>query len=162
MGVRKDMFCKPHPDQLSEDCELLKLAGVDLCLYRQNFENFQDLTTQDNDFLRAYHPAYELLKDIMDTPETETDSSDAEISQPTVGAESLTPVHSSMHSSQPLSEEINPDNSNSARLPSATQVEGPRLSLSDLMTTKGEPLVKVTVKRTGEGMCDSNVFHVKL
>lgn len=67
---------KLHPDGLADDSEMLKAAGMDAEAYRLNFESIQHLSTQDEELLRRHHPAYELLKDIMDTPQTNSSSDD--------------------------------------------------------------------------------------
>ena len=68
------MFLKPHPDGLADDDEMLKLACIDAEMYRINFSSVNHLTSQDTAFLQRHHPAYELLRDILDTPESPSET----------------------------------------------------------------------------------------
>ena len=147
-GVKKDMFLKPHPSQLSDNCEVLKQAEVDMASYVQSFDNVSTLGQAEVDFLEKHHPAFRLFRHLFDYTYVDAESDD-NLSQATVQAKEVTVA-------PPLREEDlaavhNADSNEEQPKEAHVEVAGERLSLSDLVTAGPTEVVSVRVRQTGEG-----------
>ena len=63
--IRKNYYIKPHPSSLAEDDPLLAALPISLDFYTAKFNDFSKMNASDKRVALKYHPAAELLQDVL-------------------------------------------------------------------------------------------------